>query len=241
MHWPPKWPRSSLRESVGNIGSRRTKYLFPSPIKELKTLLGYTAFNGYICLSGVVPPFNHFIRCVLQMLGLAPSQILTNGYDLLNSIYIIFLICLDRSLTFDELAFMFYFKRRADLFWSSNHSIMFYSSSNGYSYSQEHFNSKRGFTQHKRRLFSFRSMLECANTNFFTVIGKVSPIQSFSRLPKLLAVPRLLEFSWKFKSISGRTTWENMRIRRRKHPRRGRRKRRGGWKGWKRRWWQFRC
>lgn len=59
----------------------------------------YTTCNKFMCWVGSVPPFNLFLRDVLQYVDVAPSQLHPNGHAFIYGTYILFMNVISRPPT----------------------------------------------------------------------------------------------------------------------------------------------
>jgi len=75
---------------------------------------GFIACNRYMCTAGCVPPFSDFIRGILELLRLAPTQLHPNGYAFLLGTNIAFQRILGRAPTDDEIRHIYCFKKRRE-------------------------------------------------------------------------------------------------------------------------------
>lgn len=74
-------------------------------------LNGYTACNRGTCLFGVITPFNNFLRCICRCWESLPLNS-SKRFCRFESIFMTFSMHQGRSLTFEEIRFLFYFKKR---------------------------------------------------------------------------------------------------------------------------------
>jgi len=82
--------------------------------RDHNPLEGFIACNRYICTAGCVSLFNDFIREILSLLKLAPTQLHPNGYAFLLGTYIAFQCILGRAPSHDEIRHIYCFKKRRE-------------------------------------------------------------------------------------------------------------------------------
>lgn len=76
--------------------------------------VGYTTCNKFMCWMGSVPPFNLFLRDILQYIDMAPSQLHPNGHAFLYGTYLLFMAVFSRPPTPGDIRYIYMFKRRKD-------------------------------------------------------------------------------------------------------------------------------
>jgi len=73
---------------------------------------GFIACNRYMCTAGCVSPFNDFIKGILSLLKLAPTQLHPNEYAFLLGTYIAFHRIIGHAPSHDEIRHIYCFKKR---------------------------------------------------------------------------------------------------------------------------------
>lgn len=73
---------------------------------------GYVAVNYQMLCSGAIPPFNPYLESVLKHLAIAPYQLHPSGYQVLLSLYILFMKVRQQAPTFADVCSLYSFKRR---------------------------------------------------------------------------------------------------------------------------------
>ena len=76
--------------------------------------VGYTACSKFMCWVGSVPPFNLFLRDVLQYLDVAPSQLHPNGHAFIYGTYMLFMAVFSRPPTPGDIRYIYMTKKRGE-------------------------------------------------------------------------------------------------------------------------------